>query len=81
MNNHVKMNKDIFLETFFLILDIDECSTTKPCQQKCKNTPGSFLCSCNVGYQVDPTNSNKCTGKDSLKYKQSIIYFNRPIYQ
>ena len=45
------------------LLDINECSTTKPCQQKCTNTDGSFQCSCNTGYEVNPKDPNKCKGK------------------
>ena len=54
-------DKTTKLLTYFeLISDIDECATTNPCQQKCKNTVGSFQCFCNVGYIINPENPNKC---------------------
>jgi len=40
--------------------DIDEC-TLSPCQHTCENTPGSFVCSCNDGYQLS-SNGRTCEG-------------------
>ena len=36
---------------FDIIIDIDECSSS-PCEHTCTNTPGSFECSCNSGYEL-----------------------------
>ena len=53
----------LFLKSLKIILDIDECTTSNPCQQNCKNTAGSYQCSCNPGFEVDPKDSKKCLGK------------------
>ena len=38
---------------YFLIPDIDECAMNNGgCQYSCTNTFGSFMCSCNVGYDL-----------------------------
>ena len=35
-------------------LDIDECSSNNGgCAQVCTNTPGSYTCGCNPGYELD----------------------------
>lgn len=39
--------------------DINECDT-KPCQQICKNTEGSYVCSCRDNYVVIPENPSRC---------------------
>lgn len=36
-----------------LCLDVDEC-TESPCSQKCRNTVGSYVCSCNNRYILRP---------------------------
>ncbi len=34
--------------------DIDECALgTDTCQQVCVNTPGSYLCECYIGYELN----------------------------
>ena len=52
------------MESLKIILDIDECTTSNPCQQNCKNTAGSYQCSCQAGYKTDPKDSKKCLGKE-----------------
>uniref|UniRef100_T1GSU7 EGF-like domain-containing protein n=1 Tax=Megaselia scalaris TaxID=36166 RepID=T1GSU7_MEGSC len=37
--------------------DFDECSINAICDQKCKNTPGSYECSCVKGYSKS---GNRC---------------------
>lgn len=41
-------------------IDIDECSTTYPCSQKCINTLGSFKCLCTEGYKLRPDHPTSC---------------------
>ena len=58
---------------FFLSPDIDECNddALNVCEQQCTNTVGGFTCSCNKGYNVDPSDPNKCVGMYS--YTQYFI--------
>ena len=47
-----------------VILDIDECKEDiDACHSdaRCKNTKGSYNCTCNIGYEG---NGHDCTGKD-----------------
>ena len=35
-------------------LDVNECITNNGgCEQKCKDNPGSYTCSCDSGYSLD----------------------------
>ena len=49
------------------IIDVDECSNgVARCQQKCVNTPGSYQCICDRGYQLSADEStcediNECS--------------------
>ena len=48
------------------ITDIDECSEkTSGCEQSCKNTDGSFTCSCLEGYSLNDDNRT-CNMSKSL---------------
>ncbi|XP_052273396.1 uncharacterized protein LOC127873560 [Dreissena polymorpha] len=40
-------------------IDNDECSS-RPCNQLCINTEGSYSCGCKEGYRVDPSNEHTC---------------------
>lgn len=56
MLTHLKFHISI------LFLDIDECQAqTDDCEGICENTIGSFLCSCEPGYQMN--DENNCMGK------------------
>ena len=47
-------------------LDINECSLLNGnCSQVCTNTNGSYLCSCNSGYQLS-SNNRSCNGMLSI---------------
>ena len=38
---------------YFSILDLDECALgTAGCEQMCKDTEGSFVCSCYEGFEL-----------------------------
>uniref|UniRef100_A0A096LXY3 EGF-like domain-containing protein n=1 Tax=Poecilia formosa TaxID=48698 RepID=A0A096LXY3_POEFO len=41
-------------------VDVDECSTTLPCSQRCINTYGSYRCLCVDGYEPVDRNPNTC---------------------
>ena len=44
-------------------IDVDECNTANGgCDHNCTNTVGSFICSCDTGYQLDESGLN-CIGK------------------
>lgn len=42
--------------------DINECDRFSPCDQVCTNTDGSFVCSCNSGYQLENV-TQTCEGE------------------
>ena len=47
---------------YVLILDINEClDHNGGCNHMCINTPGSYYCSCNSGYELQADKHN-CTG-------------------
>ena len=45
-------------------IDNNECRSndTNSCHQVCNNTPGSYTCSCNVGYRLG-SDGRTCTGE------------------
>ena len=50
--------------------DVNECDVDNGnCSQICTNTNGSFICECNVGYQLD-TDGTTCNGL----YRELINY-------
>lgn len=56
-----------------LSLDVDECSMAySPCDQLCRNTPGSYSCGCIQGYRL--FNGTKCRVIGKFHYpKQSLF--------
>ena len=48
------------MSTTCVYIDIDECSSS-PCNHTCTNTVGSFVCSCNDGYELDDDGTT-CNG-------------------
>ena len=48
------------------VSDIDECDKDYKggCSQKCTNKPGSFVCSCEKGYNLD-TDGKTCIGESN----------------
>ncbi len=60
----VKMESCNLMLSFFVIaIDKDECASpdSNNCQQLCVNTPGSYVCQCNAGYQLNDDRST-CRG-------------------
>ena len=59
---------------FLIHADINECSTNNGgCNQNCTNTIGSFVCSCNTGYELRSSQLT-CVGKKEqhLEYQVSV---------
>uniref|UniRef100_H3DAP4 LDL receptor related protein 1 n=1 Tax=Tetraodon nigroviridis TaxID=99883 RepID=H3DAP4_TETNG len=56
-------------------IDIDECTTTYPCTQRCINTHGSFHCLCVEGYHLSPENPTIC--KSTSDEEPFLIFANR----
>uniref|UniRef100_A0A4W6FD01 LDL receptor related protein 1 n=1 Tax=Lates calcarifer TaxID=8187 RepID=A0A4W6FD01_LATCA len=56
-------------------VDIDECTTTYPCTQRCINTHGSFHCLCVEGFQLSPENPTIC--KSTSDEEPFLIFANR----
>ena len=53
---------------FTLHLEINECVLgTSGCTQICNNTIGSYICSCNTGYNLGVDN-HTCDGKDQANF-------------
>jgi hypothetical protein len=50
-----------------LCADIDECERDHPCSQHCRNTMGSYVCSCGEGYILKP-DEHSCKANSS-KYQ------------
>ena len=48
----------------FFCIDVDECNDTGACQQVCINTPGSFACDCQPGYEL--SGATDCVGMHTL---------------
>ena len=54
------VNITVLFINFFI--DIDECAPNNGgCQHTCNNINGSFYCTCNDGYTLNPDGKN-CTG-------------------
>ena len=45
-----------------MLLDIDECSFNYTCEGACRNTIGSYMCECDVGFKLYST--KRCGGKN-----------------
>lgn len=45
----------------FGVLDIDECNGDHVCDHGCTNVNGSFACSCDSGYELQP-DGRTCEG-------------------
>ena len=56
--------------TYNTIVDIDECDRFSPCDQVCINSVGSFMCSCESGYELEE-DMRICTGR--IVYSRKIL--------
>ncbi|XP_035377067.1 low-density lipoprotein receptor-related protein 1 isoform X2 [Electrophorus electricus] len=56
-------------------VDVDECTTTYPCSQRCLNTHGSFHCLCVDGYVAHANDSTRC--KSTSEEEPFLIFANR----
>eukprot|EP00058_Branchiostoma_floridae_P006421 XP_002591909.1 hypothetical protein BRAFLDRAFT_99375 [Branchiostoma floridae] len=73
-----------FVGTEFRCTDVNECAETqRRCHQQasCANTPGSFRCTCNQGYQGDGIICNSdasvaCTGNNLSKQRYQVVLDN-----
>ena len=67
-------NSNAALNNCFIFLDIDECiEKIDNCEVYCTNIPGSYSCTCDVGFEL--INTTYCTGKThpvDLKCDQTI---------
>lgn len=63
----------ISLLPFFLApLDVNECDMGAPCEQRCFNSYGTFLCRCHQGYELH-RDGFSCSGESSTPAKCSSI--------
>ena len=57
---------------FFSLSDVNECAINNGgCEQICNNTIGSFICTCDTGYQLDENGMN-CSGKIWIDFEQQL---------
>lgn len=55
----------------WFVKDSDECQLDGSCDQICTNTPGSFNCSCVIGYiQV---NNTRCKAVNGMQRTISVL--------
>ena len=70
---HMYMYIIIVLE--YLCTDINECGDINGgCQHSCKNTFGSYICSCDPGYLLLEDNSTceGCSNARTVQYSSSV---------
>ena len=72
MERHAMVSSYNTLNTHWLLpIDNNECSSsdTNDCNQICSNTPGSYVCYCNTGYELGLDDAT-CVGE----YKKRVIF-------
>lgn len=61
----------------YVAVDIDECAFRNgQCDQLCHNFPGSFSCSCNLGFDLGPDNRT-CGAPDCGRPEKPIVTYAR----
>lgn len=64
-----------------LILDLNECNESpKPCNFICKNTEGSFQCSCPKGYILQE-DGRSCKGNKQAIYCRNLMFHGQILIQ
>ena len=54
------------------LLDIDECATANGnCDQDCHNTNGSYYCTCDSGWRLDP-DGHACNGEFYTSWRKVV---------
>lgn len=62
-DNDIDIHFCAFMILLLITVDIDECREgSHSCDQHCRNTLGSYTCSCNLGYLLD-ANGHTCNGE------------------
>lgn len=61
-----------FKNLHFIVADRDECSEWGFCDQQCRNTEGSYVCSCYQGFEL-VDNNRTCLA--SRTYAPSLVIF------
>ena len=65
----------MFLSTQLLFTDVDECATNNAgCEHDCYNSPGSYSCNCNEGYEVHE-DQHQCLRKYFCEMYKNILLF------
>ncbi|XP_016301083.1 EGF-containing fibulin-like extracellular matrix protein 1 [Sinocyclocheilus anshuiensis] len=54
--------------------DVNECLTASPCQHQCYNLIGSFICQCEVGYEL-ASDSVSCQDINECEFSNYICQF------
>lgn len=57
---------------FLALLDVNECDMGAPCEQRCFNSYGTFLCRCHQGYELH-RDGFSCSGESSTPATCSSI--------
>ncbi|XP_075425984.1 endosialin [Ascaphus truei] len=49
--------------------DVDECDEEEegPCEHSCQNAPGSYVCSCDLGFTLSEEEHGRCTDVDECR--------------
>ncbi|XP_051977305.1 EGF-containing fibulin-like extracellular matrix protein 1 [Xyrauchen texanus] len=54
--------------------DVNECANANPCQQQCYNLIGSFICQCDVGFELT-SDTVSCQDVDECEFSNYMCQF------